>query len=165
MTSALPDVESPRAHPERRSALPLGGNMISNLFDHAKNAAAALGVGGALFGAYASSGLPVPASTVFVEAKVASVVARIDASDQATAKRFDSLNASTLELQRKAIVNQRARLRFEERANRSLHERADPVRRVTLERRATEISDELLELDRDDEGLRHRIEKLRVSIP
>lgn len=135
--------------------------MITAALEHAKNLAAALGVGGVLLSAYASSGMPVPASQAFVDARVATLVAKIEASDVATAKKIDGLAATTLELQRKAIVQQKARLRFELQANASLQAKADVARRVTLERRSAEIQDEVTELDRDDEGLRARIEKLR----
>lgn len=134
---------------------------ITAAVDQAKNLAAALGVGGVLLSAYASSGMPVPASQGFVRAEVGTVVARIDTSDLATAKKIDGLAATTLELQRKAIVQQKARLRFEARANASLLPKADPARRATLERRSAEVEDEIAELDRDDEGLRARIERLR----
>lgn len=135
--------------------------LSSVLFDHAKNLAAALGVGGTLLAAYASSGMPVPASQAFVEAKVSTVVAKIDASDAATARKIDGLAATTLELSRKSIVQQKARLRFELTANASLLPKADIARRVTLERRSAEIVDEIAELERDDTGLRDRIDKLR----
>lgn len=134
---------------------------LGGAVEHAKNLAAALGVGGVLFSAYASSGMPVPASQAFVETKVSAVVAKIDASDLITAKKIDGLAATTLELQRKAIVQQKARLRFELGANAATVSKADPARRVTLERRSAEISDELAELDRDDVELRTRIDKLR----
>lgn len=127
----------------------------------AKNVAAALGVGGVIFSAYASAGLPIPASQAFVETKVSAVVDRINESDVATGKKIDGLAATTLELQRKSIVQQRARLRYEFGANTALTAKADAVRRVALERRAAEISDELAELDRDDVELRARIDKLR----
>ncbi len=126
----------------------------------AKNVAAALGVGGVIFSAYASAGLPIPASQAFVETKVSAVVDRINESDVATGKKIDGLTATTLELQRKSIVQQRARLRYEFGANTTLTAKADAVRRVALERRAAEISDELAELDRDDVELRARIDKL-----
>ena len=148
--------------PARPSAL--GAAMITSIVEHGKNILAAAGVGSALLGAYAASGLPIPASQGFVEQKVATVVTKIDASDLATAKKIDALNASTLELQRKSIVQQKARLRFEAQANASLLPRADSVRRVTLERRSAEIRDELADLDRDDEALRMRIEKLKPAL-
>ncbi|MGU3539955.1 hypothetical protein [Methylobacterium sp. A54F] len=135
--------------------------MISVLIEHAKTGAAALGVGGSFLAAYTALGLPLPASQAFVEGKVATVVSRIEASDLATGKKIDGLAATTLELQRKAITQQKARLRFELGANTALAPKAEPARRVTLERRAAEIQDELADLDRDDEGLRGRIERLR----
>jgi hypothetical protein len=136
--------------------------MLTALVDQAKTAAAALGVGGTFLGAYVSLGLPLPASQPFVESKVAAVVAKIDASDATTGKKIDGLSATVLELQRKAITTQKARLRFEAGANAALSPKADAARRVTLERRSAEIQDELADLDRDDEGLRLRIEKLRL---
>ncbi|SFG88248.1 hypothetical protein [Methylobacterium gossipiicola] len=135
--------------------------MITAAIEYAKTAAAALGVGGVLFSAYATAGLPIPASQEFVEAKVGAVVDRINESDVVMGKKIDVLSATTLELQRKSIVQQRARLRYEFGANTALATKADAVRRVALERRAAEISDELAELDRDDVDLRARIDKLR----
>lgn len=135
--------------------------MIAAIIEHAKTAAAALGVGGVLFSAYASSGLPIPASQGFVRTELAQVVAKIDASDLSTARKIDGLAATTLELQRKGIIAGKARLRFEAAANASLINKADPARRMTLERRASEIDDEIKELDRDDESLRMRIERLK----
>lgn len=143
----------------------MGAAMLSSAiaaaFEHTKNLAATLGAGGVVVSVYVSAGMPLPATQAFVEAKVSTVVARIDASDATSAKKIDALNASTLELQRKSIVQQKARLRFEAQANASIVSKADPARRATLERRAAEIGDELGELDREDEGLRGRIEKLR----
>lgn len=127
--------------------------MINLVYDQAKNIAAALGVGGVLVSAYATSGLPVPASQSFVEAKIGSVVSRID-----------GLTASTLELSRRNIIQEKARLRFELQANAGLMPKADPVRRVTLERRSAEIGDQIAQLDRDDEGLRTKIEKLKPGL-
>lgn len=123
---------------------------LLGLAEHVKNAAATLGAGGAVVTLYVSAGLPLPATQAFVETKVAAVAVKIDA-----------LNASTLELQRQAIVQRKARLRFELGANAALTPKAEPARRVTLERRSAEISDELAELDRDDIELRSRIDKLR----
>lgn len=135
--------------------------MLTAIIEHAKTGAAALGVGGTFLAAYTSLGLPLPASQAFVEAKVATVVSRIEASDLGTGKKIDGLAATTLELQRKAITQQKARLRFELGANTAIAPKAEPSRRVTLERRSAEIQDEIADLDRDDEGLRARIEKLR----
>ncbi|MRI52347.1 hypothetical protein D8770_00040 [Methylobacterium sp. DB1607] len=135
--------------------------MFSTILEHAKTGAAALGVGGTFLAAYTSLGLPLPASQAFVETKVATVVKSIDDSNTATARKIDGLAVTTLELQRQAIVQQRARLRFENSANASLYPKAEGVRRVTLERRSAEIQDEMTELDRTDEDLRTRITKLR----
>lgn len=136
--------------------------MFAAVLEHAKTVAAALGVGGVLASAYATSGLPVPASQAFVKSEVGLVVAKIDASDLATAKKIDGLAATTLELQRKGIVQSKARLRFELAANGSLLSKADPARRITMERRSAEIEDEIRDLDRDDANLRERIERLRA---
>ncbi|UMY19151.1 hypothetical protein MMB17_07580 [Methylobacterium organophilum] len=135
--------------------------MFSTLLEHGKTGAAILGVGGTFLAAYTSLGLPLPASQAFVEAKIATVVTSIDASNSATSKKIDGLAVSTLELQRQAIVQQRARLRFETAANAAVYPKADSVRRVTLERRSAEIQDEMAELERNDEDLRARITKLR----
>ncbi|WP_238277272.1 MULTISPECIES: hypothetical protein [Methylobacterium] len=135
--------------------------MFGSILEYGKTAAATLGVGSALLAAYTSMGLPLPASQAFVEGKVRTVVDKIDASDTVTARKIDNLAATTLELQRKAIVQQKARLRFETSANGSLLTKADPARRVTLERRSAEIQDELQDLERDDDELRQRIGRLR----
>jgi hypothetical protein len=136
--------------------------MLTLIIEHAKNVAAVLGVGGVLFSAYATAGLPVPASQAFVKSEVGLVVTKIEASDVATARKIDGLAATTLELLRKGIVQSKARLRFELAANASLLPKADPSRRVTLERRASEIEDEIRDLDRDDTNLRDRIERLKA---
>ena len=115
-----------------------------------KNAAAALGAGGVIVGAYVAAGLPLPATQAFVDARIATVVQRID-----------GLNATTLDLQLQTITAQKARLRFELKATETLVAKADVASRVTLNRRGAEINDELTALDVYAATLRTRIDQLR----
>ncbi|RVU17513.1 hypothetical protein [Methylobacterium oryzihabitans] len=126
--------------------------MLDALIHHGKTAAAAIGVVGSLGAAYLASGLPVPATQAFVRAEVAGVAGKID-----------GLTLAQLELQRRTLVHTRARLRAELTASGALRARADAVHRLALDRRAAEIGDELAELEREDEGLRLRIDRLRAG--
>lgn len=124
--------------------------MIDVLVQGAKTAAAAVGVVASLGGAYIYVGLPIPATQAFVRAEVAGVSGKID-----------GLAIVQLELQRRQIIQTRARLRYELAANASQRSRVDAAYRLTLDRRSAEIGDELASLDREDQDLSGRISRMR----
>jgi len=135
---------------------------ISQYIEAGKNVAAALGVGGVLWGAYASSGLPVPATIKQVEEKIAAVNDTIKKNQSDTTAQIESLRSDNLEGQRAVIRLTRVGLRNEQSALERVIVTADPTAKVTMGRRLGEISDQLKELDANDAELRTRIGELKT---
>jgi hypothetical protein len=103
---------------------------------------------------YVQLGGPLPASRDFVKSEVAGV-----------AKKIDGLDASINELQRENIVSRKGRLQHELNTALELLEAgaANSAQTATLRRRAAEIRDELRELDKRDDALGRRVDRLRQA--
>jgi len=114
---------------------------FSRALEVGKDVAAAAGIGGVMWSAYAVSGLPVPATLHQVELRIGDV-----------SKRIDSLQIDQLDGQRAVVRLSRNSLRTEA----TVLEQAG----VRTPRRS-EIEDQLRELDAADTELRDRIHKLR----
>ena len=124
---------------------------VTILAGHARDIAAALGVGGILWGAYASSGLPVPATIHQVEMRIGEVN-----------KGIQDLRVMVLESRRGQLVSTRNFLRNERGGlTRALPQIPDLVTRTTMERRVAQIDDELLDIAAQDEDLKKSITTLR----
>lgn len=114
---------------------------VSRVLEVGKDVAAAAGIGGVMWSAYAVSGLPVPATLHQVEQRIEGV-----------SKRIDSLQIDQLDGQRAVVRLSRISLRNE----------ASVLEQSGMKTtRRSEIDDQLRELDAADADLRDRIHKLK----
>lgn len=118
-------------------------SVFSTLAEHSKNLLAAAGAGGVIWGVYANSGLPVPATVDQVRS------VQTELNGVKTELKTDIKGVETLVLE--GTIQQIAARRGALRAERYALERSTPTdtnARATFDRRLGEISDELSMLDR-----------------
>src|SRR5512139_3338486 len=117
---------------------------------HAKNIAAALGVGGVVYSAYTVSGLPVPATVFQVDQRIENVRSAIH-----------SLNGEMIETQRAVMALRRSALRGEKYTLMRTITTADTVAKAALTRRMGEIEDEIADIEKKDDDLLKRSQAIR----
>ena len=121
--------------------------------DAVGTAAKALGVTTALGSAYLALGLPLPASTQYVDGKIATVVVGIA-----------DVKVTILEGQSRNIVSQRALLRNEKSALTRTIERAPTDVKTVLNRRMGEIDDALMRLTREEDAVNAKLNASREVV-
>jgi hypothetical protein len=116
------------------------------------NVAAVLSIAGLAASAYVMSGLPVPASTVFVEQRVDSVRSSIWA-----------VSVDVIDTQRAVVALRRNVLRSEKYTLSLSLDKSDVGTQLALNRRLGEIDDELSEIDKKDGTLLDRLQSIRSA--
>ena len=135
--------------------------ILTYALDRAKDVLSLLGIGGILMSAYTVSGLPVPATVHQVDIRVAAAVTELKAPIGVMSGEIRNLKVASLEGERANLRPVRAFLRNELNTLRRLVEAAPEATKLPLQRRQSEIEDEIRDLHTRDDELRRRIDALR----
>lgn len=118
-----------------------------------KDVAAALGVTGLIYSAYTASGLPIPATIYQVELRVAPIN-----------EQLKVLSAVQIETQRSVLAFRKGFLRDQRYSLDAALATADPANKITLTRRLGEISDEINDIEKQDDALSKSVQQLRTPV-
>jgi hypothetical protein len=114
---------------------------------HAKNVAAAIGVGGVVYSAYTVSGLPLPATVYQVDHKIEAVQSSIQ-----------EVTFEVIETQRSVLALRRSALRTER------YTLAKSAETEQATRRLGEIDDELVDIGKKEDLLGSKVRGIRSAV-